>query len=359
MANKIPLETTATAYRIGGMGYKRGRVFEPGFPHPAQIISSLIKWGGETSCIENTFTYKSGGGRTPLNTFFADGYFDENLNEAVLVLWKEVNSNRGDIYGLPRGNVPGVTSGVETQNFNIEKLIPGFPIYFWFRFDDRKVISLEFDHSDRGKSNLMHFVEGYLRNRSDWVVSNLKLVNENNIERSAVGYSPDGRRESIVDDIVPKIYLDIEKSNLVLDQLLEEKDNITRLRRVEKFFMATDAGEKQSYSERVQENYASGKGIFRSLLENPRKVSTVRYKSEISWKPTEDEIKEIHSNATEAHTNGDLENFSAVLRDGSSISFLGNAVRAESEIELDNNFRGFVNASALHQALNAARDNLP
>ncbi|MCK0743942.1 hypothetical protein [Chromohalobacter nigrandesensis] len=359
MANNIVLDATATAYKLGGMGYKKGRNFEPGFPGPFEIVASLIKWGGETSCIENTFTYKPGLGRTPRNTYFADGYFDQASNEAVLVLWKEVNSNRGDIYGLPRGNEPGVTSGVETQNFDIDKLIPGFPVYFWFRFDDLKMISLEFDHSDRGKGNLVSYIEGFLRSRSDCVVSKFKAITEGNVEHSVKGYSPDGTFEKIVENITPKVYLGIEKSGLVLDKLLEKKEDITRLRRIEKFYMTSDAGEKQSFGERYKENHASGRGIFRSLLESPRKISTVRYKSEISWKPTEDELREIHSNVAEAHENGELENFSAILKDGSSISFLGNAVRNDVEIELQADFKGYINASSLHAALDSSRENLP
>ncbi|WP_139180642.1 hypothetical protein [Halomonas caseinilytica] len=176
---------------------------------------------------------------------------------------------------------------------------------------------------------------------------------------SVHGYAPDGDVKNVVPNVQPRVSFSILKSGNTLPLLIENLDKITRLRRTEKFLMASDAGEEKTSAERFKEAKVFKYGIFQGLGSKTRSYTSVRYKSEISWRPTKEEVVDLHEKALEAFENGDLIGLSAVTNESQSISFLGNAVREEVDLEFSKSYTGFIDAEDLYQAVNKKRKSLP
>ncbi|MDN3526030.1 hypothetical protein QWY79_12220 [Halomonas sabkhae] len=349
------MKVSCTVYDIARLGYYNRGEEVAGFPSMEKCLDSFVDWGKSVTQIDNTKTYAPSGSTTRHATFFADGHHDRASGETVVVLWKEVNSNKGDVYGLSRSNRPG-HGQVTTRSFDYKKYIPGFPVYFWFFPREKKMLALEFEHSDKGKMNLVHYLYGFLGWRATpWCVSSSKVkVTEHNYDKTLLGYSPDGSSSNIHGHVKPRVDIDICKSGDVLKQLLAVRPKITRLQRTEAIEFSSDANESRTVAERVYED-----GVFKGLVYKPRRLAKVRYKSEITWKPTYEEVVELFDEVSGVGPSDGLENLVALTSDQKRVSFFGNAIKDDIDISVAGKIDGFVPAGKLYSALDGARKLFP
>ncbi len=350
------MKVSYTVYNIDSLGYYSKSGAASNFPSSETLLASLVAWGKSVSQINNTKTYSPSEQTTRHATFFADGHFDPATSEVVLALWKEVNSNRGDVYGLSRSNKPG-QGQILTRSFDYNKVIPGFPVYFWFRPKENKMIALEFEHSDKGKQNLEHFIQGFLNWRAaPWCVVAPKVkIDETNYSKVLKGYSSDGTEQKIDESVRPHVFLSLNKSGDTLAQLLAARPKITRLQRTEAIEFSDDANENQTLAERIYEG-----GVFKGIMSNPRRLAKVRYKSEITWKPTEQEVIDLYNNVSQFSPDGGLYNLVAITSAGKRISFFGNAVKENIQLAMPNQkSNGFIPAAALYSAIDQNRTVFP
>lgn len=343
---------TATAYDIKKLGYFKSDALATSYPLVVDIMKELVDWGATRTSIENTSTYAPSSVTTEYETYLVDTHHDLASDEFLLVLWKKVKSNKGDVYALTKNRVPGKGT-VTSANFDPNVYIPGFPIYFWVRISDQKVVSLVFDHSERGKLNLQHYLLGFLRSRSKWVVSN---YNKNAMSpvRHIQGYSHDGDRKNLDTSVDPKVDLTICKRGNNIDLLHQHLNDIRRLQRLENINMSAAPAAKRTQSERMWNFF------FGDLKEQPNSVPTsVKYKSELPWRPDAKELNEVYDNALDAFSNGNLLNLTAVTRAQKRISFLGNALRENIELKLPKVFDGYIPASELYSAIDKVKADFP
>ena len=80
---------------------------------------------------------------------------------------------------------PGNTAML-TTGFGDTPAIPGFPSYFWFVPEKNVFATIRFAHSVQGKSNLDHYLNGFLAIKSHYIVLNH--------EDEVHGYSHEGQR---------------------------------------------------------------------------------------------------------------------------------------------------------------------
>lgn len=346
------MDATCLHYDINHLGYyNRGKDVE-GYPDIKDCVKELVEWGTNSIQINNTLTYSPSGNTTKHPTYFADGYFDSNHNDAVLVLWKETESNKGEMYGLSRNKKPG--AGIVTStNLDYKKVIPGYPIYFWVKPSEKRIVAIEFTHSGRGKSNLDHYLDGFLTRRAKrWCCTRITKSPDGTRNVEVLGYSPNGKAGDINPLVSPKVNISLVKDTATLQRLIAAQKDITRLQRVESVDLSSGSGVKKTLSEKVSERiYESG--IFKGLTNyTPEKLTKVRYKSEVTWKPSVSEIESLYASVM-AHGHGkDIENLTAILKDQSRISFFGNAIKTNVKIDLkEQDYDGFLSAQSLHLAL--------
>ncbi|WP_447555708.1 hypothetical protein [Vreelandella sp. EE22] len=345
------MKVTCTAYDLDKLGYYKEASHDKSFPDMACLLESLVCWGISTSVIDNTKTYMPSFKTTKRSTFFADGYCDSTTKETVLVLWKEVHSVNGDIYGLSRSKRPG-KGEVEKNSFNYEKFIPGFPVYFWFQPLQSRMFALEFEHSDRGKKNLDCFLTGYLNWRaSPWCISEPnRKVDESNYHKEIIGYSFDGNPENVNDFYNPSVNIVLKRDADTLQKLLNARRKITRLQRTEEIEFTDDSAEERTLGERIYED-----GVFKGLISKPRRLTKVKYKSEITWKPTDQELRDLYDKASSVSESEGMVNLVAITSDQDRISFFGNAVREDLELPFTETVNGFIGAHDLYSILDNNR----
>lgn len=349
----MKIEARATAYDIVQLGYFKSGQAVQGFPSVKVIVESLIKWGGHVSQIENTKTYASSNLGASSNTYFVDGYHDSTSSQAVVVLWKEVRTYKGDVYGITRNKQPGKGT-VTKKNLDTKVYIPGFPIYFYFDLNDKRLITFVFDHSDMGKSNLQFYLEGFLRNRAKpWVVARKSKVSQNVIENQSLGFSVDGSEVKIDKGIEVKSLFKISKTGDNLKMLLDNQSDITRLQRVEKIKFDAKTGVNKTGAEVLYEIF------FRGLKSSVNSPTSIRYKSEVPWKPSDAEIKEVYENALETLGNGNLLGLTAITRHSKRISFFGNPDKETLQLDIPGGFSGFIPAYELFSSIQKVIDELP
>lgn len=349
------MKVSCTVYDISRLGYYNRGADVAGFPSIEKCLEKFVDWGKSVTQIDNTKTYAPSAKTTRHATFFADGHHDRSSGESVVVLWKEVNSNKGDVYGLSRANRPG-HGQVTTRSFDYAKYIPGFPIYFWFFPREKKMLALEFEHSDKGKMNLVHYLQGFLDWRATpWCVSSPKrAVTLGNYDKALIGYSPDGTEDKVNEHVHPRVDIELCKSGDVLQQLLAVRPKITRLQRTEAIEFSDDADESRTVAERVYED-----GVFKGLLSQPRRLAKVRYKSEITWKPTHEEVVDLFNRVAAVGPSDGLENMVAITSDQKRVSFFGNAIKDNIDVNGVGKFDGFIPAGKLYSALDGARKLFP
>lgn len=348
----MQLDMKANAYSISYLGYYDGTSVADQFPDFSSVIKSYVEWGQNVTSIANTQTYEASFATTFSKTYFADAYYDAAKNEAVVVLWKEVKNNKGDIYALSKNRKPG-NGKVKKNSFGAD-VIPGFPVYFWFRPSEDKIIPLLFDHSEKGKTNLENHLLGFLRFKAKkWSVT--EIVTDPNgldIVKDHFGFAHDGKKENIVKDLQPRASFSIIKSGNALQTLLDNQASISRLQRVERITTSKQGDVDVSGIEYLYNRF------FSDLKDDLTTPTSVRYKSEVPWKPTREEIEEVYANAMEAFEEEQLMALTAITKQQKRLSFLGNADKRDLRLWVSGAENGFIPASALYDALDKARANL-
>lgn len=338
------MNVSGVQYRINKLGYYVGGTKAASSPSVKECLEEIIRWGNNVTQINNTSTYQPGTRTTLTNTYFTDGYFDQNTGNAVIVLWKEVVSRRGDVYALTRDKRPGFGE-VEVNTFNYDDYIPGYPVYFWFSSDKNKMVALNFDHSDRGKTNLECFIEGFITNRSQkWCVYPTGVNNRPGVDLdlSVLGYCFDGTNKPLEENVAPRVSIDLIKDEDTLSRLLDAQGDITRLARIDSVVIANSSAVNMSRSEKLYRSF------FEGLNEPDQHLKKVRYKTEMSWRPSRDEIQQLHESVWSADSPDGLENMVAITKKNDRISFYGNSVKSNLELPIDEgNFAGFVKAETL------------
>ncbi|MBE0405021.1 hypothetical protein [Halomonas citrativorans] len=346
------VDATVIPYDIESLGYYKQGVTPNGFPSYLRITEEFVKWGRSVSQIENTRTYAKKDYQVASDTYFVDGYFDSTDQDAVIVLWKEVKNHKGNIYGISKGMQPG--KGVATKKSLGNKYIPGYPIYFWLRPKDKKLVTFIFEHSDQGKSNFHFYLNGYLEKKATpWVVNSKVKQPDGSYDVFFKGFSHDGNALNIDKDIEIKLDFRICKRGDDFEYLKSEIKNIRRLQKVEKINIDLKTGVSKSGGEVFYNKFFERLGVSKSLPD------VVRYKSEVPWTPGVKELTEVYDNAIVAHRNGELISLKAITNAQKKISFFSNHDKSSVELNIANGFSGFISANALYSAIQTVIDDLP
>lgn len=345
-------EATVIPYDIAHLGYYKNGAVPNGFPSYVKIIEEFVKWGRSVSQIENTRTYAKGDYQVSSDTYFVDGYFDNTDQDAVIVLWKEVKNHKGNIYGISKAMQPG--KGVATKKSLGNSYIPGFPIYFWVRPRDKKMVTFIFDHSDPGKSNFHFHLNGYLEKKAKpWVVNTKTKQPDGSYDVCFKGFSHDGKSLNIDKDVEVKLDFLICKRGDDFEYLKSERLNIRRLQKVEKINIDLKTGVSRSGGEIFYNKFFERLGVSKNVPD------VVRYKSEVPWSPTLNELTKVYDNAIVAHGKGELVSLKAVTNAQKKISFFSNHDKSNVEFDIVNGFSGFISADALYSAIQDVIDELP
>ncbi len=346
------VEATVIPYDIETLGYYKQGNAANGFPSYVKIIEEFVKWGRSVSQIENTRTYAKKDYNVASDTYFVDGYFDSTDQDAVVVLWKEVKNLKGNIYGISKGMQPG--KGIATKKSLGNKYIPGFPIYFWIRPKEKKMVTFIFEHSDPGKSNFHFYLNGYLEKKAKpWVVNEKIRQNDGSFDVFFKGFSHDGKLTSIDRDVEVKLDFRICKRNDNFEYLKSEILDIRRLQKIERIDVDLSTGVSRSGGEVFYNKFFERLGVNKSVPE------VVRYKSEVPWSPSFKELREVYDNALISYNRGELLSLKAITNKQKKISFFSNHDKSNIELDIKNGFSGFIPADELYSSIQDAVDELP
>lgn len=310
-------------------------------PVVSNLNDSLLKlalWARDGREFVNTSTYEADPDNDLRNTYFCDWHKNEINGDSLLILWNEVPNDNGVIYGMAPMEQPGNTAML-TTGFGDTPAIPGFPSYFWFVPEKNVFATIRFAHSVQGKSNLDHYLNGFLANKSPY-----RVLND---EAEVIGYSPDGRPNQNSARTHSKFYALGRKQEELEAELLT---NINKIRKIVK---------KETLSYTVEDDRRSLERVFSGLLGNTPTFNQPRsILHELQFEPSEAQLRQIISNYAELNSASSIRNAGFVYNNGKRIMLSGVSVAFSAEIDARRDDNQIITPQNLLAAITVQRQDL-
>lgn len=336
------LEARIKFYDIKKCGYYLRAAQKPLFGGINDTLPKLDAWArspGRT--LVNTTTYEPDPDKDILNTYFCDWFRPNGGSDSVLVLWNEVQNDKGVIYGMSPDATPGERA-MRATDFGDEPAIPGSPSYFWFIPDLGVFATVIFDHSMSGKRNLDFFIKGYMANKSPY------RVFDPNDRNKVIGYSRNGSADSNSASTLSHFVATGRKQDELEQELLQNRHKIRRMIKRETLQYTSQDG--RNWIER----------IFSGLTDNtPEFDNSVRTIShELQFEPTVPQIRQIVNSYSERGPQSSIKNIGFVYNDQTRVMLSGKSVTAKTELNVTRRANQIVRPQSLLRALAARRDAL-
>lgn len=332
------LEAKIKFFDIKKCGYFLRGNSQPTLSSMDDTLMQLDAWAKDGREFVNTTCYEADPDNDLRNTYFCDLQTNDLNGDSLLILWNEVANDNGIVYGMPPMERPGQTDML-TTGFGSTPAIPGFPSYFWFIPRQNVFATVRFTHSMQGKSNLDHYLNGFLANKSSYRV-------ENN-EGTVIGYSANGQPTNNSSRLHSKFHAVGRKQEELEAELLT---NLHKIRRIIR---------RETLSYTVEDDRRTLERVFSGLLGNmPTFQQTRSITHELQFEPNEQQLRQILSNFSELNTNSSIRNAGFIYNDGKRIMLNGASVSFSAEINVNREENQIISPQRLLQALTQQRSDL-
>ena len=330
------LEAKLKFFDINKCGFYRRAGVVPEFGGISDILDNLVTWASDGREFVNTTTYQRDPDNDLLDTYFYSSSNSSAHSDRVVVLWNESPNDNGTLYGINPMDRPGASTSMLSTDFGGVPAIPGAPSYFWF-IPERKVFaSIRFDHSISGKSNLDHYLNGFLSNKSPQ-----RVVNEAD---DVIGFTADGRPHDDAPTIYPKFLARAKKQEELESELLA---NLHKIRKIIK---------RETLSYQTLDDRPFFERVFSELLDNtPSFIDLRTITHELQYQPSEAELRAIIHNYHNKDSDSSIRNTGFVYNDGKVVMLNGMNIQQSIELNVDRYENHIVAPADLLTAITANR----
>jgi hypothetical protein len=337
-------EAKVNFYAINRCGYYKYGNQEQEFSDVADMLSELQAWVAGKELGETcTFDVEEG---DYSRTFCYDVAKHSN-GDYLLITWNESPSTEGHIASVsPHAPVGG--ADVEMTELPAG-YIPGFATYFWFIPEHNVLATVRFQHVQNGHRNLNIYIKEFLAKFTRYVVSE---YNDESDECEIAGY----RRSS--KEIITKLFPQFRSSRYrkpgQIEFIQENCHNIRKI--VQKNLLSPYVKAPDlSFIHRLFRR-------FHGLDKLDGTQEEVRFKYEIEYSPTPDELGHIIETWTENENNEESTKWDDIgfqfINDSETYWLSHSSVRDEIEIDVKRDNEEVVNAASLLNALHGRRRHL-
>ncbi|TLM79938.1 hypothetical protein ACONUD_00750 [Microbulbifer harenosus] len=329
------LEARIKFYDIKKCGYYQRAAKAPLFGGLDDTLSKLSVWAkahGRT--LINTTTYEPDPDKDILNTYFCDWFKPAGGSDSVLVLWNEVQNDKGVIYGMNPNATPGERS-MRATDFGDEPAIPGSPSYFWFIPNLNVFATVIFEHSMSGKQNLDFFIKGFMANKSPYRVFDPEDGNK------VIGYSRSGAANADSSKTLSHFFATGRKQDELEQELLQNRNKIRKLIKRETLQYTSQDG--RNWIERIFSDLTENTPEFDN---NKRTIS-----HELQFEPTDAQIRQIVNSYSERGPQSSIKNIGFVYNDQTKIMLSGKSITAKVELNVNRRANQIIRPQSLLAAL--------
>lgn len=322
-------------YNVEKCGYYHYGEKEVAFSSLSDTLVKLAAWAGDGREFINTETYEAAPDEDILRTLFCGFAVDSHSQDAVLVLWNETNNDDGKIYGINPMEKPGSNKMLSAE-FESET-IPGFPSYFWFIPAKKLCASIKFDHSRIGKTNLDHYIRGYLQFKSPYKL----LVGDDKV----VAYAQDGKSSDSQGRTKPYFLLSELKQLDLEAELLENFDKITKIIQTQKlqYQLPNDKTFLEIFWDKIDKLVSDDDETGDDLgLTTVRQVT-----QELSFKPTKKCIEKVLKSYQDQTMSPSVSRIGFGYGDGTRIMLNGTNVSFKEVLDISYNQNTIISARKL------------
>lgn len=332
------LEARVKFFDIKKCGYYLRGSDTPEFSSIIDVLQKLSDWASDGKELVNTTTYQPDPDNDLLNTYFSGWRQNETTGDSLLILWNEVANDNGVIYGLNPLEAPGNTSML-TTGFGNRPAIPGFPSYFWFVPEREVFATIKFVHSIQGKSNLDHYINGFMENKSPY-----RVIND---EGTVCGYSLNGQETANSSRMYSKFYALGRKQEELEAELLT---NLHKIRRIVK---------RESLRYTTQDDRDLIERVFSGLLNNAPEFHQSRtITHELQFQPSEVQLRQILNNFSDLNSTSSIRNAGFIYNDGRRVMLKGTSVSFAADINVNRENNEIVDPRELLRAITNQRGDL-
>ncbi|WP_288985822.1 hypothetical protein [uncultured Pseudoalteromonas sp.] len=332
------LEARVKFFDIKKCGYYLRGHENAEFSSTHDTLQKLNDWANDGKELINTTTYEADPDNDLLNTYFSGWHHNSISRDSLLILWNEVANDNGVIYGMNPMELPGSTSML-TTGFGNRPAIPGFPSYFWFIPERGVFATIKFTHSVQGKSNLDHFLNGFMANKSPYKVLDA--------EQKVIGYSLTGSAAENSPRIYSKFHALGRKQEELEAELLT---NLHRIRRIVK---------RESLSYTVGDDRSLIERVFSDLLDNTPTFNQSRViMHELQFEPTENQLRQIINNFAQLDVTSSIRNAGFIYNDGRRVMLKGTSVAFSANIHVNRENNEIIEPIEMLRALSNQRSDL-
>ncbi|NMP32607.1 hypothetical protein HII17_13655 [Thalassotalea sp. M1531] len=129
-----------------------------------EILNSLTDWFNERDLLSETAPYKSKRRKT---VYLKDISKNDDTGDYLITLWKSLNANDGNVYGLRANESPNDNRLINADEQAEEEVIWGRPAYYWFIPSAGVFASIKFHESITDSDVLNKYIKDYIQFRSD------------------------------------------------------------------------------------------------------------------------------------------------------------------------------------------------
>lgn len=332
-------EARVDFFQITKCGYFERGSSSPSFGLLSEVLRSFRTWAFAPGMeIGQTCTYALSDVSDILRTFCLD-HFVSGDEELLLATWNETETLNGSFASLNPAAPPG------NPDLDIKKIpsgnIPGYPSYFWFLPRQNLLATIRISGKLSGKRGLHKLLSEYLAKLSPHVACN----EDGEISGYVRAHGDQPRL------LYPSIEWHPRRRPAQIEFI---RSNFREIRRiVRKNDLEVSSADDADLVEKLLRNI----GIRLNLLPGERHHEVLKFKAEIDFSPTEEELEQVIAEWEGGLDSGSKwDNIGFEFKGSSVVHWLSHSlVNANVLIDIDRNSNGLASAESVMNGLQAER----
>lgn len=179
-------KATLTFYTISEFGYFKRNDPTPLISDIPSILEQIKTWGDTLGQIQ----YTRQNGIDKRGCYLVEAKKLASTNNFLLVLWNESHNLAGNVPSIFLTSLKG--DPLLAENTVEEGSVPGFPTYFLFMPDSKKIASIRFEGDSTCMPNLSIYMQGFMRTFAKHAV---KVKTDEGISIAGYRINPEDQKE--------------------------------------------------------------------------------------------------------------------------------------------------------------------
>lgn len=329
-------KATLTFYIISEFGYFKRNDPTPLISDIPSILDQIKTWGDTLEQIQ----YTRQNGIDKRGCYLVEARRLASTNNFLLVLWNESHNHSGNVPSIFLNSLKG--EPMLAENAVEEGSVPGFPTYFLFMPDSKKIATIRFEGDSTCMPNLSLYMQGFMRIFAKHAV---KVKTDEGISIAGYKLDPDDQKEA-AKKLRPRVRVKLAPKPSDAAAVWAEREKIRAVIRQE-VLSTTTITERTRLSKILDwfRNDATGSSMA---------TQAIKTIVEIDYTPTEQELGQLIAQFQKE----DLEDFDLGFKISgeSRTRWLGKgSLQAQFDLDVERK-KGIVTMASLGRELNKVRD---